>query len=270
MPNITLILGDAIEVLGVLPEKSVNCVVTGPPAWGLVKDETEGVYGREDTVEEYVDLMSSMMEQIYRILSDDGVVFYFAYDVYAGKKRWDEKLTPIPSQCKQGELILIPWLLAKKFSSIGWFVMSDIIWHRTNPMPRKQKGPIHSHVYIWLLAKTRQHFWNRAAVTVENRTAVWRASSRQLLSGYEWVVFPETIVENCIRLGTPPHGVVLDPFVGSGTTCLVADNLGFDSIGIDRDIAAINFAAARVNIRRTLFAHELRVFYDFHDFKPYS
>ena len=133
-------------------------------------------------------------------------------------------------------MIGIPWRLAIALQAAGWYLRTDIIWNKPNCQPESVKDrPTRSHEYIFLFSKSEKYYYVNLAVRgPNNRNArtVWDINTQ--FSGVAHIAtFPETLVEPCLRLGSPDDALVLDPFLGSGTTGLVALKTGRRFVGIE-------------------------------------
>ena len=327
-----------------LPDRSVHCIVTSPPYWGLRDYGVENAIGMEPTFEEYVAQLVEISGEIRRVLRDDGTFWLNLGDSYSGSGKgmnWDvthsvgEKQetnigslnAPVKfkrmergsgrwgggdramSGLKPKDLAGIPWRVAFALQEDGWWLRSDIIWSKPNPMPESVKDrPTRSHEYLFMLTKSARYYYDAAAISeppknaaddarridqqrdghksvptaernglkvrggkqrghsrrhegindwwdalpkVEqqamgtNKRSVWTIAP-QNYPGAHYATFPEALVEPCILAGSPPGGLVLDPFVGSGTTCAVAQRLGRRSIGIDLSAAYLDMAVRRI------------------------
>jgi len=174
---------------------------------------------------------------------------------------------------KQKDLIGIPWMLAFALRADGWYLRQDIIWHKPNPMPESvQDRCTKAHEYIFLLSKSQKYYYDHEAikeaaihegrivkasgtdakngakgefgataagftthdtlVTDRNKRSVWTVTTKPY-AGAHFAVFPSDLIEPCILAGAPVGGIVLDPFMGSGTTAQVAQNLGRQYIGCE-------------------------------------
>ena len=118
---------DALYALRELPSESVNCCVTSPPYYGLRDYGLDMQIGREDTPEQYIGRLVEVFRELRRVLKDDGTFWLNIADTYCG--------SGMKAGCKQKDLIGIPWLLAFALRSDGWYLRSDIIWLKENPMP---------------------------------------------------------------------------------------------------------------------------------------
>ena len=170
---------------------------------------------------------------------------------------------------KTKDLIGIPWMLAFALRADGWYLRQDIIWHKPNPMPESVTDRCtKSHEYIFLLSKSNKYHFDYEAIREEgvipagtlaakgsaerqnqkgvnarppeykeydgqrNKRSVWTVNTKPY-SGAHFAVFPEELIEPCILAGAPVGAVVLDPFMGSGTTAQVAQDLGRQYIGCE-------------------------------------
>jgi len=171
---------------------------------------------------------------------------------------------------KEKDLIGIPRMLAFALRADGWYLRQDIIWHKPNPMPESvQDRCTRAHEYIFLLSKSSKYFYNADAIkedaitagtisasfqgrqgtaeyhaqsggvgseakeyTHKNKRSVWTIPVKPY-AGAHFAVFPIELIEPCILAGAPVGGIVLDPFMGSGTTAQVAQTLGRQYLGCE-------------------------------------
>jgi len=177
----------------------------------------------------------------------------------------------VPNGCKPKDLIGIPWMLAFALRADGWYLRQDIIWHKPNPMPESvQDRCTKAHEYIFLLSKKQKYYYDHEAIKeplkgepetrnknaegyqanyahgdrfskgervfgadgMANKRSVWSVPVKPY-HGAHFAVFPSDLIEPCILAGAPVGGIVLDPFMGSGTTAQVAQNLGRQYIGCE-------------------------------------
>lgn len=194
--KIQIINADAIDGLRTLPDQSVQTVITSPPYWALRDYGVEGQIGLEATPEEYVARMVEVFREVRRVLRDDGTLWLNLGDSYAGsgkgassdKENPRETYVPDPDspQCaipkvprglKSKDLVGIPWRVAFALQADGWYLRSDIIWHKPNPMPESVTDrPTKSHEYVFLLAKQARYFYDADAVREANTGAGWERS----------------------------------------------------------------------------------------------
>jgi DNA modification methylase len=204
-PTVNLINGDCLEVLRTLADRSVQCCVTSPPYWGLRDYGVDGQIGLEATPEAYVARMVEVFAEVKRVLRDDGTCWVNLGDSYSGGKvgrddkndggglyngrqnGWtgdETRNRPVPSGLKPKDLIGIPWRVAFALQADGWYLRSDIIWHKPNPMPESVRDrPTKSHEYVFLLSKNQRYFYNADAV----REAATNGKDLGLLCGRQGV-----------------------------------------------------------------------------------
>ena len=159
---------DALFALRELPDESVNCCVTSPPYYALRDYGLDAQIGREDTPEEYIERLVAVFHELKRVLRSDGTFWLNIADTYCGtgnKGYYADQKNPKGRNgqqtaknarapgCKQKDLIGIPWLLAFALRADGWYLRSDIIWQKENPMPESCKDrPSRCYEHIFLLA----------------------------------------------------------------------------------------------------------------------
>ena len=397
-PDVTLYHGDVLATLRELPAESVDCVVTSPPYWGLRDYGDEGQLGLEPTPEQYVERMVEVFREVRRVLAAHGTVWLNLGDSYAqgGKHVTDDDrernreitrgntrykpLTPgagglrgawtrsdraantAVDGLKTKDLCGIPWRVAFALQADGWYLRSDIIWSKPNPMPESVTDrPTKAHEYVFLLSKQPRYFFDQEAVreAAEYGRSQWNgdqwSASKGVRGGYSvepgngtggrnirsvWEIatqpypeahfatFPEELARRCIAAGCPEQvcrvcgkarervvehgavtstggsrtgaratnletvspngqtpdnayntgtfvarekhtlgftdcghadyrpGIVLDPFMGSGTVAHVARKLGRHAVGIDLNESYLQLAAKRLQ-QQSLFAEAL-------------
>jgi DNA modification methylase len=179
---ITILQGDVLEQLHTLPDKSVQCCVTSPPYYGLRNYGVEGQIGLEDTPEAFVEKIVEVFHEVKRVLRDDGTLWLNLGDSYAGSGRGPTGENGIGNQSqRQGfngappskmggglkpkDMIGIPWMVAVALRADGWYLRSDIIWSKPNPMPESVTDrPTKAHEYVFLLTKNARYFYDADAV----------------------------------------------------------------------------------------------------------
>lgn len=174
-----LLVGDAIEQLKTLPDKSINTCVTSPPYYGLRDYGINNQIGLEETPEEYIERLVEVFREVKRVLRDDGILWVNIGDSYNGSGKGPKskisrdcqnmdkigKGGNIPMGTKPKDLIGIPWMLAFALRADGWYLRQDIIWAKNNPMPESVKDRCtRSHEYIFMLTKSRKYWFDHEAI----------------------------------------------------------------------------------------------------------
>ena len=282
MNAITILTGDNRKLLSTLPDESVQCCVTSPPYWGLRDYGHAEQIGLEATPAEYVASLVAVFEEVRRVLRADGTLWLNLGDSYA---RMQENNVPqsknrgcVPPSgtgriknagMKPKDLVGIPWMVAFALREAGWWLRSEIIWHKLNPMPESVTDrPTSAHEKLFLLAKSETYYYDHGAIKesvsaaslADGRTArgtrgtkgeyaavdgncgfnpdgrnkrnVWSVASAPYPEAH-FATYPPALITPCILAGTKPGDVVLDPFGGSGTTGKVALELGRRAILIE-------------------------------------
>jgi len=180
--SVTVLEGDSRTVLATLPDASVQCCVTSPPYFGLRDYGHDGQIGLEATPEAYVAEMVALFREVRRVLKDDGTLWLNLGDSYAGSGKGPSKSLSaeardmthtmhtafVPDGLKPKDLIGIPWRVAFALQADGWYLRSDIIWHKPNPMPESVTDrPTKAHEYVFLLTKSARYYYDSEAIAEE-------------------------------------------------------------------------------------------------------
>ena len=307
----TIINRDALYALRELPEESVHCCVTSPPYYALRDYGLDMQIGREDTPEQYIDRLTEVFRELRRVLRSDGTLWLNIADTYCGtgnkgyhadpknpKGRNGQQIARNNrvSGCKQKDLIGIPWLLAFALRADGWYLRSDIIWQKENPMPESVKDRCaRCYEHIFLFSKSKKYFFDYKAISepialataerlkrgmkggnkygkpvpgqpqpqsinrprehgeikdadinpLRNKRDVWKINTVPFKGGH-YAAYPPKLVETCLLAGCPEGGIVLDPFMGSGTTGMVAAQMGRHFVGIELNPEYTELAYKRI------------------------
>lgn len=244
--------GSALEVLRTLDRESVDCIVTSPPYFWLRDYGVDGQIGLEDSVEGYVSALVEIMAEARHVLKPHGLAFLNLGDTYysgkgrshgkdakSNKRRFGlravDKSGGLGIGLQRKSLIGIPWRVALTLAENDWVLRSAIIWHRPRGLPEFVRDrPKRTYEYVFMLAQSRHYYFakNKLPKTIEEDMWTIPAQPRSN-GGLSTAPFPDELVSRCLKIGCPPNGVVLDPFVGSGTTVRVALDAGRSGIGID-------------------------------------
>ena len=281
--------GNCLDLLAAMPDESVQTCVTSPPYWGLRDYGEDGQLGLEPTPEAYVKNMVAVFRGVRRVLRNDGTLWLNLGDSYMGggggnygtgistASNHGQHLTNVRNRqsfieatgLKAKDLVGIPWRVALALQADGWYLRSDIIWHKPNPMPESVTDrPTKSHEYVFLLTKQPKYYYDAEAIREDgvipagtkaakgsaeraaqpgvnsrppeykvysgkrNKRTVWKVKTRPF-AGAHFAVFPPELVEPCVLAGSPVGGTVLDPFSGAGTTGMVALRNSRSYIGLE-------------------------------------
>lgn len=263
----TLICGPAERSLDLLPDRSVRTVVTSPPYWSLRDYRHEGQIGRDDALGDYVKSIVQAFDQVRRVLADDGTVWLNVGDSYtSGNRKYrapDKKnqaramdvRPPTPDGLKPKDLIGVPWRLAFALQDAGWWLRSEVIWYKPNAHPESVKDrPTKAHETVFLLSKSQDYFYDVNAVRGPNdrrlRT-MWDINTeprRGAAGGLEDhpAVMPMSLAKQCISITSEPGDFVLDPYAGSGTTLIAAEDLARKWVGVEINDDYINLIERRI------------------------
>jgi len=257
--------GDALSILKELPDGSFNCVITSPPYFWLRDYGVEGQIGLEETVSDYVDSLCSVMDEVYRVLKNDGVLFLNLGDTYysgkgesqgidkkSSKRRFGlravDKSGGLDIGIKPKSLIGIPWRVAIEMTNHSWILRSSIIWYRKSALPEAVKDrPKRSYEHLFMFTKSRKYYFDRQVLDEEEQEDMWTIVARPKAAHLGTAPFPDELVERCLRVGCPPKGSVLDPFAGGGTTLRVAVGSERDATGIELNPEFCNYMISELS-----------------------
>ena len=130
----------------------------------------------------------------------------------------------------------MPWRVAIAMTTRGWVLRSPIIWHRERCLPESVADRAsRSYENLFMFAKNRHYYFNKQPLIDQKvEEDMWTIAARPKGNkGLDTAPFPDELVQRCLQIGCLPGGVVLDPFLGSGTTARVALAMGHHAIGID-------------------------------------
>ncbi len=179
-----IICADALDGLKTIESDSVDMCVTSPPYYGLRDYGVNGQIGIEQTPEAYIARLTEIFAEVRRVLKKDGTLWVNIGDSYAGsgkgpmtiaansknKDNFDmnNRIYEVPKVwegIKPKDLIGIPWMLAFSLRNSGWYLRSDIIWHKKNCLPESVKDrPVKSYEHIFLLSKSPKYYYDYKAI----------------------------------------------------------------------------------------------------------
>ena len=149
---------------------------------------------------------------------------------------------PTPEGLKPKDLIGVPWRLAFALQEAGWWLRSEVIWHKTNAQPESVRDrPTKAHETVFLLSKQQDYYFDEDAIRGANgrriRT-VWDLPTEPLQRPEWWpedhpAMMPLSLARQCIAMTSRADGIVLDPYAGAGTTLIVAQEFGCRWVGAE-------------------------------------
>lgn len=254
MSNLQILTGDSLKTLPKLEAEYFQCCVTSPPYWGLRDYEHPAQIGAESSPELYVENLVAIFREVRRVLRSDGTLWLNVGDGYARnggtgnhgpnavvgntKKLIQKRNCKVPDcwGLKDRDLIGLPWRVAFAMQADGWILRSKITWVKKNAMPESVKNrPTNATEEVFMFAKSPAYFYNSYGVREESGANLrnhWVLSPDSSRSGHP-ATFPRELARRCILLGSREHDTILDPFSGSGTTGIAANELNRKALLIE-------------------------------------
>ena len=305
---IKIIQGNCIDKIKELEDNSIDCVVSSPPYFGLRDYGADGQFGLEKNYHDYLANTVKVFETFKPKLKDTATIWWNVGDSYSSGSRKTTTLQtvrkpksneiseskqkyldglivrpPIQTGIKEKDLIMIPNRVAIALQEAGWYIRSEIIWHKPNPMPESVRDrPTNSHEKIWLITKNKKYYYDAESIKeptktkpakrdkmgegyqadytkgkrfsegervwgslLKNKRNVWTITTKPF-KGAHFATFPKDLIEPCIKAGCPEGGIVLDPFAGAGTTGLVAKENNRAAILIELNKEYLAMAKKRI------------------------
>ena len=302
--KIKILQGNCIDKIKELEDNSIDCVVSSPPYFGLRDYGTNEQFGLEKTYQDYLSNTVKVFETFKPKLKDTATIWWNVGDSYSsgsrtsttnqslrGNKDYGVTRTPVQKGIKEKDLLMIPNRVAIALQDSGWYIRSEIIWHKPNPMPESVRDrPTSCHEKIWLITKNKKYYYDHEAIKEpakdwgkrdrkkgsafvdgtpgrskqsggkdcnfaekgRNKRNVWTITTKPF-KGSHFATFPKDLIEPCIKAGCPEDGIVLDPFGGAGTTGIVASLNNRNSILIELNPEYIKLAKDRIEKELGLF-----------------
>jgi DNA modification methylase len=266
----TILFGDCLQTLRQFDEKA-RCCVTSPPYYGLRDYGGEDCQiGLEESPEEYIQKLVLVFQEVRNNLTDDGTLWlnigdsYYNYRPGKGQSYPKQSVSrtrqDLPTNSnkrgnkleglKEKDLIGIPWMLAFALRADGWYLRQDIIWSKGNPMPESVRDRCtKSHEYMFLLSKSQNYYFDVDVIKEQSRRkrSVWNVNVKPNKQAH-FATYPPELITPCILAGSEENDIVLDPFMGSGTTAMVARSLGRYYIGCELHEEYNNLIQERVPV----------------------
>lgn len=274
---------DCLEGLKQMPDNFVDVAITSPPYWGQRGDDGIGL---EEDPREYVNNLTTIFLELMRVLKEDGVFWFNIGDSYNTPINWKEEdyvhstlgrdgngLKPDNSAYRKkrgsrrafidkdakwlqyGNLLALPWRIILNLCDAGYLYRGEVVWAKRKAMPEgKCRRPHRKHEPIYVLTKSERHMFT----TTPPVSSVWDLKQDgNLAKGDHTSTFPLSLPLTCIESSGFESGLVLDPFMGSGTTAVAAVLKGFDYIGFELNPNNVDVANERIKaatLQGTLFS----------------
>ena len=284
---IKVLFGNSFSKVIDLEDNSIDCVVSSTPYFGLRDYGNDNQMGLEKHYKDYIQNTVNLFRLMKPKLKETATIWWNVGDSYYNyrptknkdalykspdyyKQTISNSRQDLPTKgskrgivfedIKEKDLMMIPNRVAIALQEDGWYVRSEIIWHKPNPMPESVRDrPTSCHEKIWLITKNKSYYYDHEAIKEEAKTApvlrnkmaegyqadypngkrfsegervwgtekknkrnVWSVTTKPF-KGAHFATFPPDLIEPCILAGCPQNGTVLDPFGGSGTTGVVAN-----------------------------------------------
>ncbi len=271
-----IICGDAFEETRQLSDECVDCCITSPPYWSLRDYGSGRQVGMESTPEEYIENLTRIFNEVRRVLKPTGTLWLNLGDAYVNNSKGSGGSGPMQnnnrgcrfngvkfrSHLPPKNLLGIPWRTALSLQADGWILRQDIIWQKTNILPEPLMDRCtRAHEYVFLFSKRSRYYFDSESIKepcknptkaidgktyyTRNPRSVWTVPP-STFRGAHFATFPPRLIAPMIVAGCPEGGVVLDPFLGSGTTAVVSQQLGRRCIGIELNPAYVAMATKRI------------------------
>ena len=260
-----VLFGDCRDTLAQIArsDSKARMCITSPPYYGL-RDygKEDSQIGLEQSPEEFIDELVKVFRGVRDCLTDDGTLWVNIGDSYYNYRGGKGQALPKQSVAKtnqdlpQGvnprrgnklkgykekDLIGIPWMLAFALRKDGWYLRQDIIWSKPNPMPESVRDRCtKSHEYIFLLSKSQNYYFDVDSIKeptvdkkgMKRKKSVWEVKTKPY-KGAHFAVYPTELIVSPILAGSKEGDIILDPFMGSGTTAAVAKSLDRHYLGCE-------------------------------------
>lgn len=275
--------GDCRELIKQIPHQSIDVLVTSPPYWAKRVYNGAGELGNEKIPEEFVTNLADYFDTFTPCLKDSANVFVNLGDTYFGsgagawskyldengnttdvKKERKEKfftLKPLQPKIKSDgklyqnkQLLMIPARFAIEMQKRGWILRADIIWCKPNRIPASVGDRVNNtYEHVFHFVRSKKYYFDIDSIKIKGKNGnnknpgdVW-AINTQPLKGEHTATFPEELVEQLIKCGSPKGGIAFDPFMGTGTSWVVAHSLNRQFVGFEINKKFYDFAIKRFN-----------------------
>ena len=244
-----IICGNSLELLKELPNDIVNLIITSPPYFGcrIYGNET---LGREESPLDYVKNLLKFTEELKRILHKEGSFYLNIGDVYFGTKGFirnkgkyarktdkhykEHKIVkPDGKYLQYKQLLMLPERVAIGMQEQGWILRNKIIWEKPNPVPSyspDRRYPVYEHIFHFV--KSRKYYFDlNIAKQLNNHRDIYRNAIEPFKE--HQASYPVSLIKPLILTTSKENDIVLDPFMGSGTTAVACIELNRNYVGFE-------------------------------------
>ncbi|MBN8460311.1 MAG: site-specific DNA-methyltransferase [Verrucomicrobia bacterium] len=264
---VQIVFGDVRDKLLSIPDGVFHTCVTSPPYWGMRDYGHDNQIGAEELLPEYVENLVKVFREVRRVLRDDGTFWLNLGNTYtSGGRAWRDKdmknkgramsyRPDTPVGLKPKDLIGVAWMVAMALQLDGWYLRSDIIWHKPNCQPESVKDRVTvAHEYLFMFSKSENYYFDQESIKEattggggkKNKRTIWSINTEPCKEAH-FAVFPRALVRPCVLAGSPENGLVLDPFFGSGTVGVVAIEHRRRCMGVEAKQEYVEIAKARIS-----------------------
>lgn len=275
--NRTILCGDVLEKLKEIPSESIDCIISSPPYWGLRSYGMEDEWGREPDFRDFMKKLHSLMVELKRTVKDTGSIWINLGDTYFSSKlgsarptglhgdncscgtctsRSPNNFKPVKSTVPEGSRCLIPSRFAIDcVDNLQLLLRNDIIWNKPNSIPDSVESKLpNTWEPIFFFAKNKKCYLDVKSIEIISATKMFETKrQKDMLTipvkkfhGSHTATFPEELIEKIVKVACPANGMVLDPFLGSGTVGAVAEKFGREWCGIELNPEYIKIAEKRL------------------------
>tara|TARA_Y100001954_G_C15819867_1_gene609382 strand:- start:115 stop:1557 length:1443 start_codon:yes stop_codon:yes gene_type:complete len=221
-----VIFFDTAEIMPQLENNSVDLMVTSPPYWDLKNYLKDGQIGQEG-YNEYLDRLKAVWKETLRVLKKSGSMWI-----------------NINTRTKNKKPILIPQDIINQCRSLGFKLNKIIIWHKSSAIPTHKNNIVDRFEYFLWFAKSDKFYYDSNYMSIindyknENMKGglIWNINRKAGSVGKDFIhpaIFPVKLIERVINLCTVEGQLILDPFLGSGTSLIAAENTKRSFVGYE-------------------------------------
>jgi len=218
------VIFDSSEKMKQISNSSVSVMVTSPPYWDIKNYFKDGQIGKE-SYEKYQGRITSVWGETYKKLKDTGLMWINVNTIFKNKK-----------------LVPIPFDIINNSKRLGFHLKACILWHKSSAIPTTAKNLCDHFEYVFLFTKTDKLYLNLNGLINDYKNeylgngSFWNINRKAGVIGKNYIhpaVFPNELIERIIKISSNENDVILDPFLGSGTSLIAALNSNRSFVGYE-------------------------------------